>query len=1552
MSEATKNINAEKIQGNLAINSVSAITLSAVALSPVNYIDFNTGSTIPQNVTGRVFVNNNTQSLAYYSYGNIINTGQQLYTVVTNGTNNLIPKGSAVKVQSSSGGLPSISLAIATHTGNNQVVGLATQDIQSGSTGLVLNQGLLSGVTVSHPVGSILYLSDTTPGALVASTSSLQLPSRVNQVGYTITSGTSDGQIYVSINNERIILDLTDLERNILEGNVISTGVYEYTGMTQGTGQTINVSPVRGWIVYNTYENSLSPDVESIYYTGGTNIPLTYLNSADSTFILINSASTLVQQTTFPTPQERRLNLFLGKVVHLDRSTISSLIQTVDFDVSPMAALRDLWSPLKLVNQGVLVSANGANLSINTSAGSLWGNGIGWVTNQLNPNNVAINAQAPATFQYGTRLGSITGGTAPYTGNTTFIDPNNYDLNGVVTAVGGGALSATNQRIYLFPTGLIRIQYGQQVYSTLAAAVAGSQTEQFVEFSNNRDNGILIGILSVVKNVSTLNSASNAVFNFVSKFGEVLGGTGGLSTTTLQQAYDNSSNPEIITNLSQDGVQFRGGTGSDADKNIIIENNAGTPTAWLNANGSSLFTTITATTKVITTNFQMTSGATNGYVLTSDASGNARWAPPSGSSGATGADTYVTGFTYNNANKLTISQNQGQAPLDVFINTMTGLTVNGNILVNGYVSATTIYNTSGNSFLYNITANTMFVDWIDFNQNATVPTANGRISWDSGTGTLNIGVGDSTTGTIDLQVGQEEIVRVYNAEATTLTKGTVVYVSGSQGNRPAVKRAIATNDGYSVTTLGIVDANITSGAEGYVTTFGIISNLNTTGYSGGTAIWLSPISAGTFTSIKPIAPDHTVLLGYVVRVDNNVGSVFVNISNGWEIDELHDVRISGSTVGDLLVKGSYNGSPVWVNSKTLTGNYLINGNLNITGTTISNVLSATTVYTTSLGVSGNCVTDAYIGNLHGCSPITVHDSIQSIGSSATGITSFAFGNGVSALGDYSHAESSGTTATGLASHAEGIKTTSSGFGSHAEGFDTQASGSNSHSEGQTTQAIGTGSHSEGSNNFSHGNFSHTEGDTINAYGISSHGEGSTNTTLGDYSHVEGLSNYTGVYAYTIDPASTGGVIDLDSSYGDVTTEFSVGGYAIIGSTSIGKFLIFDVDWDGVKTTVKIIGTPSEYGYISPYGIITASGADQRQGGTNSHAEGGNTVTVGISSHAEGTGTVTVGSWSHAEGRSTQSVGFYSHAEGKNTISIGDNSHTEGENSESIGISSHAEGFSTKTIGDYSHSEGYTNYAGSYAYTIDSTSGSDITLNGLYGSSVVGIFTAATNVVLTDGATLTEYLGISTATWDGSNVIVTLTPAPSTSWSYVAIVGNATPYLADIKIGAYSHVEGTNNYTLNAYSHAEGANNTSIGLGSHAEGYNTLSIGDYSHTQGINTKTTGIYSFASGSGSTAQGVTSFIHSTDSIVTGDRSVVLGGQNITGSTDDFVYVSNLNINSTPISNSGATQVLVRNSSTGNVEYREVSTIGGSSSGSTFTQQDELDLALITSFRFLTGN
>jgi hypothetical protein len=444
--------------GTVFGNTIFTSGLTANTLNINNYIDFNTGTTNPSSIGGRVFYDNTSKSLSYYDIGSSvvpISLGQQLYVRVYNVTGAQLDKGKVISITGTSNNLPSAKLATNNHTVTSaRPVGLAAENIPNNSEGLVIVNGILSGITLNtFANGDTLYLSDTVPGGYVSSTSSLSYTARTNEIGYVIQTGTTTGKIYVTINNEDSNLSLTDIERNILEGNVISSGVYEYTGMTQGTGQTINVAYARGWVVKNTYLYSTLPDVTNVYYTGGTNIPLTYLNSADATYILINSGSTLVQQTTFPTPQQRRENIFIGKVVHPNRSTITSINQTVDFDVSPMAAIRDLWTPLKLINQGIIVSANGANLSINTSAGTLWGNGIGWVTNQQNPDSVSISGTSPTTFQYRSRLGPITGGTAPYTGNTTFIDPSNYDNNGVISSVGGGPNSSTNQRVYIFPTG-------------------------------------------------------------------------------------------------------------------------------------------------------------------------------------------------------------------------------------------------------------------------------------------------------------------------------------------------------------------------------------------------------------------------------------------------------------------------------------------------------------------------------------------------------------------------------------------------------------------------------------------------------------------------------------------------------------------------------------------------------------------------------------------------------------------------------------------------------------------------------------------------------------------------------------------------------------------------------------------------------------------------------------------------------------------------------------------------------------------------------------------
>jgi len=107
--------------------------------------------------------------------------------------------------------------------------------------------------------------------------------------------------------------------------------------------------------------------------------------------------------------------------------------------------------------------------------------------------------------------------------------------------------------------------------------------------------------------------------------------------------------------------------------------------------------------------------------------------------------------------------------------------------------------------------------------------------------------------------------------------------------------------------------------------------------------------------------------------------------------------------------------------------------------------------------SGSCITDLYITNLYGCSPITIHDSVQSVTSSATGTTSFAFGFDTKAYGINSYAGGNRTTANGDNSYAKGEGTVANGYNSYADGSFNVANGDNSYAGGSFSVANGDNS---------------------------------------------------------------------------------------------------------------------------------------------------------------------------------------------------------------------------------------------------------------------------------------------------------------------------------------------------------------------------------------------------------------------------------------------------------------------------------------------------------------
>lgn len=212
---------------------------------------------------------------------------------------------------------------------------------------------------------------------------------------------------------------------------------------------------------------------------------------------------------------------------------------------------------------------------------------------------------------------------------------------------------------------------------------------------------------------------------------------------------------------------------------------------------------------------------------------------------------------------------------------------------------------------YDKTNNIISLESIDWAQVPTAADAERRLKWDNDEGSLDLTL---KGGNVTVTIGTEVATLVYNAEGTTLVKGEVVYVFGAQGQRISVKLAVNTADVTSAQTLGVVSESIASGAEGWVIVSGMIRGINTSAYTQGDTIYLGS-TAGTFTKTKPVAPNHLVYVGFVVKVNASSGEIFVKCQNGYEMDEIHDY-LEGSVQDKDVI--SYESSTSLYKPKSIT----------------------------------------------------------------------------------------------------------------------------------------------------------------------------------------------------------------------------------------------------------------------------------------------------------------------------------------------------------------------------------------------------------------------------------------------------------------------------------------------------------------------------------------------------------------------------------------------------------------------------------------------------------
>jgi hypothetical protein len=234
---------------------------------------------------------------------------------------------------------------------------------------------------------------------------------------------------------------------------------------------------------------------------------------------------------------------------------------------------------------GNVIGVYSTDLRLVKTAGVLFQAGANYATSTSAPHTKSLAALSPLVFQY--RLSNGTN----YTGlEQSTIIPSLYESSSGVTTALTASLPFSVQRVYVFVSNNVKIQFGQATYKTLADAQAAINTEVFNTESSILANGCFRAYLIVERTATNLSVATSAYFYNVGKFGTAsLGAVGG--TTTTQQAYDNTGTLTHIT-TSPTGGAFeiqQGLVGGTSSELIVFKNSSGVQTGTVTNIGACTF---------------------------------------------------------------------------------------------------------------------------------------------------------------------------------------------------------------------------------------------------------------------------------------------------------------------------------------------------------------------------------------------------------------------------------------------------------------------------------------------------------------------------------------------------------------------------------------------------------------------------------------------------------------------------------------------------------------------------------------------------------------------------------------------------------------------------------------------------------------------------------------------------------------------------------------------------------------------------------------------------
>ena len=848
---------------------------------------------------------------------------------------------------SSSGGTLSgdyLPLSGGTVTGNTKfTLGLTATTI-SATTYLNVPSSIFSGGTVTGPTNFTNGLTANT----ISATTYLNLPSFTGGTGstlqYFITGSTPGGTIY---DGDRWFNTTTGAELVYIDdGN---------------SSQWVEPNPGN---IFDTY------------VTGGTysNGVAVFTNNSGSTFSV----------TGFTTP-------FTGNT---SATCINSIYVTNVYGCSPIN-FKDLIIAESGLTTSILTATTITNTYLNTSYVR---DSSGTVA--IDTANRQLKKSDGSTIILDWENGILSGMTSIRANSISASTYQNLttSLNGIYLPLSGGTVTGST----IFTNGLTANTISATTYQNLPTdiTITGATYSNNTFTYRNNTGGTFSVLFNTVTGL-TVNGSLNIT-------GTTTSGT--ISATTYQNLPTDvrttgatySNNTFTFTNNTGGtySVLFNTVTGITVNGNLTITVN--TSAQGLTA------TTISATTYQ---NIPSQSGTGVSSISYTQSTGLFSLITNEGRTLSTGTFSYLTGATYTN-NNFTFTSNLGVTS-NVNFNTFTGLTVNGNLSVtgtttSGTISATTYQNlptdirTTGSTYSNNnftFTNNTGGTYSVLFNT-VTGLTVNGNLSV---TGTTSSGTISATTyQNLPSQSGSgvstlsytttTGILTLTKNDSTTLTAGTFTYLTGASysNNNITLTNNLGTSSTVSINTLTGLTIN---------------GNLTITGNTSAQGLTATTISATTYQNLPTdVRVTGATYSNNTFTYTNNTGGTFSVLFN--TVTGLTATTISATTYQNIPIKyyaefsGAPTNSPIVLSTGSISigdgaesrSTYMLafgqNSGRNATGTTYSNFIGVNAGYDASGSSYSN-----FIGSGAGYGAINTSQSNfigNSSGFGSTGVTQSFF----------------------------------------------------------------------------------------------------------------------------------------------------------------------------------------------------------------------------------------------------------------------------------------------------------------------------------------------------------------------------------------------------------------------------------------------------------------------------------------------------------------------------------------------------------------------------------